>query len=205
MRDAGLLGDPVENSPAPAIYEAAFRVLGVDATFVSRGVTRRELAAVMREVAATGGGNVTLPHKLLAAAALDTPSSSVLRTGACNCFWSGPEGSLCGDTTDVGGGLTAVHRLERSFIEEANLEWAYKQFIGDEALHRAIMMANHFIQISQEETGVPWHEDKELRREASEVYWIQLDTEAAKLSADVDKVPSGKTRKRPARKRAVRK
>ena len=94
---------------------------------------------------------------------------------------------------------------KRSFIEEANLEWAYKQFIGDEALHRAIMMANHFIQISQEETGVPWHEDKELRREASEVYWIQLDTEAAKLSADVDKVPSGKTRKRPARKRAVRK
>ena len=97
------------------------------------------------------------------------------------------------------------HRLERSFTEEANLEWAYKQFIGDEALHRAIMMANHFIQISQEETGVPWHEDKELRREASEVYWIQLDTEAAKLSADADKVPSGKTRKRPARKRVVRK
>ena len=96
-------------------------------------------------------------------------------------------------------------RLERSFTEEANLQWAYKQFIGDEALHRAIMMANHFIQISQEETGVPWHEDKELRREASEVYWIQLDTEAAKLSADADKVSSGKTRKRPARKRVVRK
>lgn len=109
-----LLGDPVEHSPSPAIYRAAFRDLGVNATFVSRVVTGGELAAVMREVAATGGGNVTLPHKLLAAAALDAPSSSVLRTGACNCFWSSPEGSLCGDNTDVGGVLTAVHRLERS-------------------------------------------------------------------------------------------
>ena len=109
-----LLGDPVEHSPSPAIYQAAFRDLGLDATFVSRVVTGSELAAVMREVAATGGGNVTLPHKLLAAAALDAPSSSVLRTGACNCFWRGPDGSLCGDNTDVGGLLTAVHRLERS-------------------------------------------------------------------------------------------
>ncbi len=97
------------------------------------------------------------------------------------------------------------HRLERSFIEEANLEWAYKQFIGDEALHRAIMTANLLIRVTQEDTGVPWYQDPELRKEASELYWIQLDTEAAKLSADADKVPPGKTRKRPARKRVVRK
>lgn len=134
-----LLGDPVEHSPAPAIYQAAFRDLGVDATFVSRVVTRSELASVMREVAATGGGNVTLPHKLLAAAALDTPSSSVLRTGACNCFWSGPEGSLCGDNTDVGGVLTAVHRLERSC--DLRLRGARCLVLGAGGAARAVLAA----------------------------------------------------------------
>jgi len=134
-----LLGDPVEHSPSPAIYQAAFRDLGLDATFVSRVVTGSELAAVMREVAATGGGNVTLPHKLLAAAALDAPSSSVLRTGACNCFWSGPDGSLCGDNTDVGGLLTAVHRLERSC--DLRLRGARCLVLGAGGAARAVLAA----------------------------------------------------------------
>ena len=94
-------------------------------------------------------------------------------------------------------------RLERSFTEEANLQWAYKQIIGDEALHRAIMLPSALIRISQEKTGVPWHKDPELRKEAAKLYWKQLDDEAAKLSADADKVPSGKTRRRRAKKRVV--
>ena len=134
-----LLGDPVEHSPSPAIYRAAFRDLGVDATFVSRVVTGSELAALMREVAATGGGNVTLPHKLLAAAALDAPSSSTLRTGACNCFWGGPEGSLRGDNTDVGGVLTAVHRLERSC--DLRLRGARCLVLGAGGAARAVLAA----------------------------------------------------------------
>ena len=96
-------------------------------------------------------------------------------------------------------------RLERSFTEEANLQWAYKQIIGDEALHRAIMLPNSLIRISQEKTGVPWYQDSELRKEAAELYWRQLDTEAEKLNANADKVPSGRTRRRPAQKRVVEK
>ena len=134
-----LLGDPVEHSPSPEIYRTAFRELGVDATFVSRVVTGSELAAVMREVAATGGGNVTLPHKLLAAAALDAPSSSVHRTGACNCFWSGPGGSLCGDNTDVRGVLTAVRRLERSC--DLQLRGARCLVLGAGGAARAVLAA----------------------------------------------------------------
>ena len=94
-------------------------------------------------------------------------------------------------------------RLERSFTEAANLQWAYEKIIGDEALHRVIMMASSLIRISQEETGVPWHQDPGLRKEAAELYWTQLDTEAAKLNADADKVPSSKARRRPAQKRVV--
>ena len=96
-------------------------------------------------------------------------------------------------------------RLERSFTEEANLQWAYEKIIDDEALHRAIMMTNHFIKVSEEETGVPWKQDPELRKEATIFFESQLVIEAAKFSLDADKAPPGKTRKRPARKRVVRK
>ena len=97
------------------------------------------------------------------------------------------------------------HRLERSFTEEANLEWAYKQIIGDEALHRAIMTVSFFARSSPEDPWMPWHKDPALREEAANVFLVELDREAAKLNADADKAPSGKTRKRPARKRVVRK
>ncbi len=96
-------------------------------------------------------------------------------------------------------------RLERSFAEEANLEWAYKQIIGDEALHRAIMTACLFARSSPEDPWMPWHKNPALREEAANVFLVELDREAAKLSADADKVPPGKTRKRPARKRDTRK
>ena len=55
----------------------------------------------MRELARSGGGNVTIPHKEVAAACLDAPSEAVMRTGACNCFWGLPGGELAGDNTDV--------------------------------------------------------------------------------------------------------
>ncbi len=97
------------------------------------------------------------------------------------------------------------HRLERSFIEEANLEWAYKHIIGDEALHRAIMAAALFTRTSPEDPWMPWHKDPALRKEAAHLFFVELEREAAKLNADADKVPSRKTRKRPARKRVVRK
>ena len=97
------------------------------------------------------------------------------------------------------------HRLERSFTEEANLQWAYKQIIGDEALHRAIMTASLFARSSPEDPWMPWHKDPALRKETAHVLLVELEREAAKLNADADKVPSGKTRKRPARKRVVRK
>lgn len=97
------------------------------------------------------------------------------------------------------------NRLERSFAEEANLEWAYKQIIGDEALHRAIMITSVFVRSSPEEPDLPWHKDPALRKEAVKVFQDQLEDEAEKLNLGAGKVPSGKTRKRPARKRAVRK
>lgn len=106
-----LLGRPVAHSPAPAMYEAAFRALGIDATYTAASVTGAELPDAMRQIAAGGGGNITLPHKRRAAALLDASTSAVDRSGACNCFWGGTDGSLRGDNTDIGGFLRSVQPL----------------------------------------------------------------------------------------------
>jgi shikimate dehydrogenase len=134
-----LLGDPVEHSVSPALYTAAFDILGVDAAYESKRVVDADLGAAMLDAASRGGGNVTLPHKLRAAAALDTPSPAVLRSGACNCFWPDRSGSLAGDNTDVDGFLSAARR----FAEQAGsrLRGASCLLLGAGGAARGVLVA----------------------------------------------------------------
>lgn len=133
-----LLGRPVEHSPAPAMYLAAFRALDVDATYVATSVTEAELPDAMRRVADGGGGNVTLPHKRRAASLLDVPTSSVGRSGACNCFWGSADGSLLGDNTDINGFLRSVQPL----LEDSGtrLEGSRTLVLGAGGAARAVLV-----------------------------------------------------------------
>lgn len=106
-----LLGAPVDHSASPAIHRAAFETLELDARYEAREVSAAELVPAMRAWSARGGGNVTLPHKERAAAALEAWSDAVEATGACNCFWRDGRGRLAGDNTDVDGFLAAVDEL----------------------------------------------------------------------------------------------
>lgn len=102
-RVLALLGDPVSHSLSPEIQNAAFGEAGVDGVYVALRCGREDLEGFMRGIGrAGGGGNVTLPHKERAAAAVDVPSEAVRRTGACNTFWGTEEG-IHGDNTDVEG------------------------------------------------------------------------------------------------------
>ncbi len=96
-----LVGHPVEHSLSPAIHRAAFRALGVEATYALQDVEPAGLEEAVRSAAPAGGGNVTLPHKERIVRLLDEASATVRATGACNCFWW-REGRLAGDNTDVG-------------------------------------------------------------------------------------------------------
>lgn len=103
-RRLGLIGDPVEHSLSPRMHAAAFDALGIDAEYVLLrvpGEDREAVARAMRKLAASGGGNVTLPHKGRAARVLHRATEAVRRTGACNCFWRTETGELAGDNTDV--------------------------------------------------------------------------------------------------------
>jgi shikimate dehydrogenase len=104
-----LLGDPVSHSLSPAMQNAAFQALGLDAVYVPLRCDASDVAGLMRGLArAGGGGNVTVPHKRLAAATVDRVADGA--EGSCNTFWA--EGDmLVGTSTDPEGILGGLRTL----------------------------------------------------------------------------------------------
>ncbi len=102
-----LLGNPVQHSLSPVLHNAAFQVDHRDAVYVALKCEEKAIPALMRSLA---GGNVTIPHKGVAAEALDRATERVRRTRACNTFWWDGK-RLCGDNTDVIGFAVALRRL----------------------------------------------------------------------------------------------
>jgi shikimate dehydrogenase len=92
------------------MQNAAFRAAGVDGVYRAVACDADAFPAIMRRLARAGGGNVTVPHKELAASLLDRAAHAVARTGACNTFW-GEDDALAGDNTDVAGFAAAVRAL----------------------------------------------------------------------------------------------
>jgi shikimate dehydrogenase len=107
-----LLGDPVHHSLSPTLHNGAFAALGLESLYVALRAPAELVGPLMRAVAREGGGgNVTLPHKGSAAAALDHAEPAVTATGACNAFWWDEGRGLCGDNTDVAGFAAAAEAL----------------------------------------------------------------------------------------------
>src|SRR5206468_3381815 len=106
-----VIGDPVAHSLSPAMHNAAFRALGLDAVYVAMRVSGESLPAVLAMQAATGGaGNVTVPHKEAVEGSVARKTDVCARVGACNTFWA-EDGTLVGDNTDVAGVTAALDKL----------------------------------------------------------------------------------------------
>jgi shikimate dehydrogenase len=106
-----LLGDPVSHSLSPVFQNAALDAAGLDGVYVALRCGAPELPGLLRGIALGGGaGNVTLPHKALAAESVDRATPAVRRTGACNTYWL-EDGVVWGDNTDVEGVASAVRGL----------------------------------------------------------------------------------------------
>jgi shikimate dehydrogenase len=106
-----ILGEPVSHSLSPAMHNAAFRALGLDAAYVPLQCRADDIAALVGGLArAGGGGNVTVPHKEAAARVVDRLEARAAALGACNTFWA-EDGRIAGDNTDVAGLLDALDRL----------------------------------------------------------------------------------------------
>ena len=110
-----ILGDPVSHSLSPLMQNAAFRALGLPATYVPLRCSAEDLPALMRSLGrAGGGGNVTVPHKEVAAHAVDVCRDMARTVESCNTFWS-EDGQMVGDNTDVHGLIEALHQLQVSY------------------------------------------------------------------------------------------
>ena len=100
----GILGSPVAHSRSPAMHNAAFRALGIDATYVAFEVAPARLADAVRGLAAlgVGGVNVTVPHKEHVIDLLDEVSDAARAIGAVNTVVQ-RDGRLLGHNTDAPG------------------------------------------------------------------------------------------------------
>jgi len=107
-RVGAVLGWPVAHSASPALHNAAFRALGIDAVFVALPVAPADLPAAVRGLRALGmlGASVTVPHKQAVAALCDRLDPSAERIGAVNCLVF--DGGVTGHNTDAGGFTDAL-------------------------------------------------------------------------------------------------
>ena len=82
-RLVALLGHPVAGSLSPRMQNAAFAARGLDWAYLALDVSPADLETVVRGLAAAGfaGANVTAPHKLAAAALVETDLISVNTLG----------------------------------------------------------------------------------------------------------------------------
>lgn len=106
-----ILGDPISHSRSPLLHNAAFRDRGLDAVYAALRCDADDCAALIHALSrAGGGGNVTIPHKGVAAQAVEKPSPRVKATNACNTFWL-RKGRVHGENTDVLGFEAAVKNV----------------------------------------------------------------------------------------------
>ena len=103
-RWACLLGQPVAHSLSPALHNAAFGALGIDAHYEARLVAPDDLASAVAALRAPDclGANVTAPHKRAVMDHLDDVSAEARALGAVNTIVN-RAGTLFGSNTDAAG------------------------------------------------------------------------------------------------------
>lgn len=107
-----IVGDPVEHSRSPAMHNAAFASLDVEAEFGFLHVPADGFSDVERALRSgdLDGVSVTMPHKHNAFRAADELSETAQRSGAVNTLVA-RDGILHGYNTDVAGVLHAVEEV----------------------------------------------------------------------------------------------
>jgi len=106
---ACVIGWPVKHSRSPVIHRFWLKELGIDGDYVLHPVEPEKIAAFLADFANSGfvGGNVTVPHKEVAFAAVHRRDANAEATGALNTLWLA-DGKLVGANSDVTGFLASL-------------------------------------------------------------------------------------------------
>ena len=103
----GILGRPVAHSLSPAMHNAAFRHLGINAAYVAFPVTDLAQAVSGLRGLGIGGVSVTIPFKEVVIPLIDELDPQAARIGAVNTVVN-RDGRLTGFNTDWLGAVTAI-------------------------------------------------------------------------------------------------
>ncbi len=111
-RIAGVIGkNPSLYSKSPALWNAAFAALGLEATYVPLDVSASrlpELISALRDSERLLGFNVTVPHKLRVMEYLDALDPDAVRVRAVNTVTRTATGRLIGHNTDGTGFIESI-------------------------------------------------------------------------------------------------
>jgi shikimate dehydrogenase len=137
-RQAALIGNPVDHSRSPAMHNAAFAALGIDASYVLWPTEPDGLAARFAQIRAEDmiGVNVTVPYKLDVMPFCDRITETAARVGAVNTIIP-RDGALIGDNTDAYGFATSVRETV------GTLDTDFGIVLGAGGASRAIVVALH--------------------------------------------------------------
>lgn len=108
-----VIGWPVEQVKAPALFNAYFQRHGIDARVVPLKVPPESYTAAVRMLMSfpnVGGIFVSIPHKPMSVSAVERPSARAVLAGACNAIYKDAQGKLLGDLIDGEGFIRAFDR-----------------------------------------------------------------------------------------------
>lgn len=99
---AGVFGWPINHSRSPRLHGFWLAKYGIDGAYLPFSTRPENLIDAIRALPKLGfrGGNITLPHKERALAAVDELSDVARRIGAVNTLIVREDGTILGDNTD---------------------------------------------------------------------------------------------------------
>ncbi len=100
-------GNPIFQSRSPAIFNTAFRELGIDAVYVRLAASSAKEAMTTARGMGLSGMNITAPFKMDIVGFLDALDTDAHRTGAVNTVVM-REGKFTGYNTDIAGVTGAI-------------------------------------------------------------------------------------------------
>lgn len=199
-----LLGHPVRHSASPAIHNASYRALGLNAIYLAFDVLRvRQAIEGLKELGAVGC-NVTIPHKESVVELLDHVSEEARLIGAVNVVKFGDE--LEGFNTDVEGVRHSLKLLNaggevalilgaggaaRAVLAALSGEYR-KVFITSRSLERANSLLDLCSKLGIECESIAW-ERREFILEKADllINATPLGTGGEEFPMDLSKLKSG--------------
>jgi shikimate dehydrogenase len=109
IKTCAVIGWPIEHSRSPAIINAAFAALAIDAMMEAWAVPPEALDGAVEKLRGDDmlGASITVPHKIHVAAMCDELSPAARAIGAVNCI-ANAGAKLIGHNTDAGGFVDAL-------------------------------------------------------------------------------------------------